>query len=372
MGIFGPAGGVPGNRGERPASGRPWGAGPSQAYPQGPVPLPPASDRPEGPLAQKEAAAFITDSLQALGEGLLEAAAYAHGVGGLYKVVEFVYRASQWERVAEGDGGVNVQVPIIRLGPGVELDVSVNLADGSGTSGPPLTVCLAPSGESSVGVLAIGRLEIDPAVDHADARSDLRQPAQKRPSSSVGTPPDASSGRAPFKSAVVPPDASSGRAPFKSAVVPPDASSGRAPFKSAVVPPDASSGRAPFKSAVVPPDASRWGFERAGDTAEAYTRRPTERVGRARLVRLGVWSELPPGEPKARVAAVQRLAEKELLPKLRQRWRLLRYAGVDFVVGDYSAMGLVVWVRLDDADQQPWQLLIGPDMAGRLGICQVK
>ena len=324
MGIFGPAGGVPGNRGERPASGRPWGAGPSQAYPQGPVPLPPASDRPEGPLAQKEAAAFITDSLQALGEGLLEAAAYAHGVGGLYKVVEFVYRASQWERVAEGDGGVNVQVPIIRLGPGVELDVSVNLADGSGTSGPPLTVCLAPSGESSVGVLAIGRLEIDPAVDHADARSDLRQPAQKRPSSSVGTPPDASSGRAPFK------------------------------------------------SAVVPPDASRWGFERAGDTAEAYTRRPTERVGRARLVRLGVWSELPPGEPKARVAAVQRLAEKELLPKLRQRWRLLRYAGVDFVVGDYSAMGLVVWVRLDDADQQPWQLLIGPDMAGRLGICQVK
>jgi hypothetical protein len=188
------------------------------------------------------------------------------------------------------------------------------VAGGPGDSKPPLTLCFAPSGGSAVGALAIGRLEIDPAVNHANVKSDSQKSAQERHAASKILPQPVMPGR---------------------------------------------------------------GVERAGDTPDRHTSRPPERKGPVILVQSDLSPGKRPAEPTGQELAEQerlrrlRLAEQELVCNLRRK-RLLLLPGVDRVICYYPAMGLIVWVHLNDASQLPWLVRITPDAAGQLKIAVIK
>jgi hypothetical protein len=115
-------------------------------------------------LALGQAAAFVTDTFQTFTQFFVERLADTHGLGVLFRVVKWAYGAWKWVQVAES-GGVDVEAPL-PLGPDVVLDVSVHLGEDSDI--PPITFCVAPSGVSGVGAVALGRLELDPAPSRDD------------------------------------------------------------------------------------------------------------------------------------------------------------------------------------------------------------
>jgi hypothetical protein len=223
---------------------------------------PPVSDRPPEPVAgpaaepglslSEEIQAFLADSLKAFAEFLAEKFAAVHGVGLLFRVAKWAYGASEWVRTAEGDGGVDIELPL-PLGPDFVLEVSAHL--GGDEDAPPVTFFVAPAGESGVGAVSLGKLEFDPATGHADAGRDRLQVSQ-------------------------------------------------------------------------------------------------ETRGSAWVVPMRLAERLPRdlGAAEA-VAEARKLAEKQLLPGLRQRRQDLRRAGVDLVIGCDAAMGMAVWVDLSDADR---------------------
>jgi hypothetical protein len=124
-----------------------------------------ATDKSTG-LAPKEGAAFVKDSVVAFGQSLAQIFADAHGFGLVFRVVKLAYGVSKWVRVGEGDGGVALQAPL-PVGPDVVLGVSVHLGGDADT--PPLTFCIAPGGQSGVGAVSLGELELDPEISHATA-----------------------------------------------------------------------------------------------------------------------------------------------------------------------------------------------------------
>jgi hypothetical protein len=129
-------------------------------------------------LAREQAASFVKDSLQAFAQFLVERFADAHGLGVLYRVVKWGYGVIEWARVAEDGGGVNVQAAL-PLGPADVLSVSVHLRGDPDAA--PVSFCIAPSGESGVGAVALGPVEIDPAPGSADLDGDGLQHLQETP-----------------------------------------------------------------------------------------------------------------------------------------------------------------------------------------------
>lgn len=131
-------------------------------------------------LTSGETEAFVKDSLGAFAQAFAQSFADAHGIGLIFRVAKWVYGASKWARVAEGDGGLAVQAPL-PMGPDVVLDVSVHLGGDPDT--PPLTFCIAPGGESGVGALSLGKLEVDPETSHATASTDRLKVSHEGPGS---------------------------------------------------------------------------------------------------------------------------------------------------------------------------------------------
>ena len=119
-------------------------------------------------LAQSEISAFLNDTLQSFAEFLIERVADAHGMTVLYHAVKLVYGAYKWEQVAEDGGGMEILAPL-PLGHNLVLDAAFHLGGDPDT--PAITVGLAPDGESGVGALAVGKLEIDPDPSHAGVAS---------------------------------------------------------------------------------------------------------------------------------------------------------------------------------------------------------
>jgi hypothetical protein len=124
-----------------------------------------AADKPSD-LASKEGVAFVEDSCMAFAQFFAQGFADVHGFGLAFRVAKWVYGVSKWACVAEGDGGVGVQAPLT-VGPDMVLGVSVHIGGDPDT--PPLTFCIAPSGESGVGAVSLGKLELDPENSHATA-----------------------------------------------------------------------------------------------------------------------------------------------------------------------------------------------------------
>src|SRR5262249_48340274 len=124
-----------------------------------------SADKPSD-LAPQEAAAFVKDSLLAFAESFAQGFADVHGIGLALRVAKWSYGVSKWARVADGDGGVDVQAPL-PVGPDVVLGVSAHL--GGDPESPPLTFCIAPSGEWGVGAVCLGELELAPETRHAPA-----------------------------------------------------------------------------------------------------------------------------------------------------------------------------------------------------------
>jgi hypothetical protein len=105
---------------------------------------------------------LVTDTFKTFGKAAFEHAAYVAGLGLPLMVVDVAVKAVEWSQVAEGDGAVEISVPI-PLGSGVDLELSAHPADGQ--DGPPLTVCCAPSDGSAVGVAQIGPFEVAPSTE---------------------------------------------------------------------------------------------------------------------------------------------------------------------------------------------------------------
>ena len=139
---------------------------------------PPVLEQGSGPALGEEAAAFVTDSFQAFAQFFAKTLADAHGLGVPFRVVEWVYGALKWKQVAESGGGADLQAPL-PLGPALVLDVSVHLGGDPDT--PPVTFCIAPSGVSGVGAVALGRLELDPAPSRDDVNGDRIEVPQAHP-----------------------------------------------------------------------------------------------------------------------------------------------------------------------------------------------
>jgi hypothetical protein len=127
-------------------------------------------------VADEEIHEFIVGTVVEFGKRILEHLADIHGVGLLWRGAELAYEAVQWQQVAQGDGTVDAEVPI-PLGPGVNLELSVPLASDQDSHHLPLTMCFAPGGGSSVGVLELGALEISPSAAHERDRTDSQHAA---------------------------------------------------------------------------------------------------------------------------------------------------------------------------------------------------
>src|SRR5262249_62323459 len=117
-----------------------------------------SADKPSD-LAPQEAAAFVKESFLAFAESFAQGLADVHGIGLALRVAKWAYGVSKWARVADGDGGGDVQAPL-PVGPGVVLGVSAPL--GGGPERPPLTFCIAPRGGSGGGAGFPGQIERGP------------------------------------------------------------------------------------------------------------------------------------------------------------------------------------------------------------------
>jgi hypothetical protein len=109
---------------------------------------------------------FLKSTFESFGNFLAERFADAHGLTLIYKTVKWIYGAHEWARVAEDGGGVDIAAPFT-LEHDVVLNVEFHIGRDPNT--PPITVGLAPTGESGAGAVAIGRLEADPAPWHSEA-----------------------------------------------------------------------------------------------------------------------------------------------------------------------------------------------------------
>jgi hypothetical protein len=127
-------------------------------------------------VVQREASEFVTSTFEAFAGFLIQRIADAHGLTLAYNAVKLVYEAYEWSRVGEDGGGVDFQVPLVGNNP--ILDVTFHLGGDPDT--PPITFGLAPDGESGVGAVAIGKLEMDPAPRHAEVTSSRSQLPEKR------------------------------------------------------------------------------------------------------------------------------------------------------------------------------------------------
>jgi hypothetical protein len=117
----------------------------------------------------EQVTAFFRDSFENFALFLAERIADAHGLGPVVRTMKWVCGACKWALAAERGGGVDVDAPL-PLVPGDVLDVTVHLARDADTL--PVTLSIAPNGESGVGAVAFGPLEIDPAPRHRDAHED--------------------------------------------------------------------------------------------------------------------------------------------------------------------------------------------------------
>jgi hypothetical protein len=133
---------------------------------------------PEDPdLAQREASEFVTSTIEAFADFLIQRMAEAHGMILIYDAVKLLYGAYKWERVGEDGGGVDFQAPL-PLSNNTVLGVTFHLGGDPDT--PPITFGLAPSDASGAGAVAIGKLEMDPAPSHVDATSSRSRLPEKR------------------------------------------------------------------------------------------------------------------------------------------------------------------------------------------------
>ena len=163
---------------EDPAELRPVLGKKVDETPESTFDLPERSPEPEeqhSDVAQREASEFVTSTVKALADFLIQRMADAHGLTLPYNAVKLVYGAYQWERVGEDGGGVDIQVPLMGNNP--ILDVTFHLGGDPDT--PLITFSLAPDGESGVGAVAIGKLEMDPAPRHAEVTSSWSQLPEK-------------------------------------------------------------------------------------------------------------------------------------------------------------------------------------------------
>src|SRR5262249_58149214 len=92
-----------------------------------------SADKPSD-LAPQEAAAFVKESFLAFAESFAQGVADVHGIGLALRVAKWAYGVSKWARVADGDGGGDVQAPL-PAGPDGGLGVSAHL--GAGPASPP-------------------------------------------------------------------------------------------------------------------------------------------------------------------------------------------------------------------------------------------
>src|SRR5262249_62197417 len=106
-----------------------------------------SADKPSD-LAPQEAAAFVKESFLAFAESFAQGFADVHGIGLALRVAKWAYGVSKWARVADGDGGGDVQAPL-PVGPGVVLGVSAHLGGVAGN--PPRSFCVWPSGDTADG-----------------------------------------------------------------------------------------------------------------------------------------------------------------------------------------------------------------------------
>lgn len=128
-------------------------------------------------LAEREASEFVTSTVEAFADFLIQRIADAHGATLIYNAVKLLYGAYKWEQVGEDGGGVDFQAPL-PLGNNAILGVIFHLGGDPDT--PPIKFGLAPNGESGAGAVAVGKLEMDPAPDRADVPSSRSQLPEKR------------------------------------------------------------------------------------------------------------------------------------------------------------------------------------------------
>jgi hypothetical protein len=122
-------------------------------------------------LTRREATEFVKSTVGSAVDFVIQKIAAAHGAALVYNAVKLVYGATKWEQTAEDGGGVDLQIPL-PLGHGAVLEAAFHLGGNPDT--PPITLGLAPTGESGAGALSLGRLEIDP--DPGDANVERAQP----------------------------------------------------------------------------------------------------------------------------------------------------------------------------------------------------
>jgi hypothetical protein len=116
-------------------------------------------------LAEQEMSALVQGTVKAFFQHFVDVALTAHHLGLAIKVIKWAHRAWQWWQVLGGEGNLEIDASI-PLGPGVELDLSVDAGGSQDSSQPPLAFCFAPSGDSAVGVLTFGPFQVSPAADH--------------------------------------------------------------------------------------------------------------------------------------------------------------------------------------------------------------
>jgi hypothetical protein len=124
----------------------------------------------ERKLAAAEGQGMIEGTFKAFGQWLVQVFADAHGFGPLLRIVRWTAKAAQWMRVAEGEGGVDISMPI-PIGSGVDFQMSAHMVSGSDSHNLPFTVCFAPSDDSPVGALQFGQFTIDPEPEDASQTS---------------------------------------------------------------------------------------------------------------------------------------------------------------------------------------------------------
>jgi hypothetical protein len=127
-------------------------------------------------LAEREASEFVTSTVEAFAYFLIQRIADAHGLTLAYNAVKLLCGAYEWARVGEDGGGVDFQVPLGGNNP--ILAVTLHLGGDADT--PPITFGLAPDGESGVGAVVIGKLEMDPAPRGAEVTSSRPQLQERR------------------------------------------------------------------------------------------------------------------------------------------------------------------------------------------------
>lgn len=127
----------------------------------------PEAEKPEPGLLAKELVEGVKSTALAWGRFLLAGVAYTHGFGWAVRTVEVVLGVGKWVLTDKDGGGVDLATSL-PLGPGVALSVSFHAAGDPEV--PSLTFGVTPAGESGIGALVMGDLELDPAPH--DARKD--------------------------------------------------------------------------------------------------------------------------------------------------------------------------------------------------------